>query len=159
MKSFRYILSAVLAVLAMASCNKNNPEQKPEWTSEGSVTGTWHLLSWTALTSADIYVSFNENGTFDLYQRLYSPTYEHLTGSWDLNAGILSGEYDDGTSWRADYNFLISTSGDEMILTATHDADDKATYVRAGIPEEILSGDLSLKSPEAIKESSDFRFL
>lgn len=117
------------------------------------------MSSWTVLTSADIYVSFNDNGTFDLYQRLYSPVYEHLTGSWTLNEGLLSGTYEDGEPWHADYNVLIRSTGNEMILTATYNADDKATYVRAEIPDEILSGDLSLKSEGNAATAPEFRFL
>lgn len=159
MKRFKYILAATIAILAIASCKKNNPIQDEEWSSVGSVTGTWHMSSWTGLTSADIYVSFNDNGTFDLYQRLYSPVYEHLTGSWTLNEGLLSGTYEDGEPWHADYNVLIRSTGNEMILTATYNADDKATYVKAEIPDEILSGDLCLKSEGNAATAPEFRFL
>lgn len=161
MKYLKYITVALLAITAISSCKKNNPDENGGWTSEGSVTGSWHMISWAGLTTADIYVSFNENGTYDLYQRLYSPIYEHLTGSWSLNGGIISGNYDDGTAWRTDYNVLISDSGEEMTLTATGNADDTATYGKAEIPEEILSGDLSLKSSENGEdtEPQDFRFL
>lgn len=159
MKSYKYILAAIFAILAMASCRKDYPAQNDEEVQADALTGTWHMISWASLTSGDIYVSFNKDGTFDLYQRLYSPIYEHLTGSWSLDGNILSGSYDDGASWRTDYSVLLKSHGNEMVLTATDDADDKATYAKAEIPDEILSGDLSLKSAESAETAPGFRFL
>lgn len=159
MKYFKYIIAALLAVLAISSCKKDNPSQNGGQADEGSVYGSWHMTSWAGNSTPDIYASFNEDGTFDLYQRLYSPTYEHFTGSWSLDGGVLSGSYDDGASWRTGYNVQINASGEEMTLTATGNADDKATYTKAEIPEEILSGDLSLKSAETAQEAGTARFL
>lgn len=158
MKHFRYyIAAAIIAVTALTSCRKDNPVPDGG-SSSGTITGSWHLVSWAGLTDADIYVSFNEDGSFDLYQRLYSPAYEHLTGSWTLKDNILSGSYDDGLPWRTDYNVRINASGDTLTLAATDNADDKASYNKAEIPEDILSGDLSLKSSER-PDSQGLRFL
>lgn len=155
---YYYIAAALIAASALTSCIKDNPTPGEEPAQDNTITGTWHLASWTGLTSADIYVSFNENGSFDLYQRLYSPIYEHLTGSWSLDGDILSGTYDDGIPWRTDYKVRINASGDMLTLVATDNAEDKATYNKAEIPEEILSGDLSLKSSER-PGSQGLRFL
>lgn len=149
MKHLRYyIAAALIAVSALTSCRKDNPTSGGEPARDNPVTGTWHLVSWTGLTSADIYISFNESGSFDLYQRLYSPIFEHLTGSWSLSGEILSGAYDDGVTWRTDYKVRINASGDMLTLVATDNAEDKASYSKAEIPEEILSGNLSIKSSD-----------
>ena len=137
------------ALVLMSGCNDNGGGgNSGEKDASGPVTGQWHLESWGVLTQeqADVYVSFGEDGTFDLYQRVYTPYYEHYDGSYTQQDGCISGTYSDGTAWNASYTVTVSEDKARLTLTNTANSDDAAVYRAETIPEEIISGALSLKS-------------
>lgn len=141
MKYIRNIFSviALLSVLAVTGCQKDDKA--------GDITGSWHLVSWAGdQPDVDVYLSFDQDGTFDLYQRYDSPYYDHLDGTWTLTDGVLAGVYGDGSSWGGSYTVVMNQDTGEMTLTDIADASDISVYTRASIPEDILSGDLGLKS-------------
>ncbi|MBO8479076.1 MAG: hypothetical protein IAB80_09360 [Bacteroidetes bacterium] len=140
-----FILCASLA--GACGCTRNGGPEGQDGEA-GPVTGQWHLESWGMLTQeqADVYVSFGEDGTFDLYQRVYTPYYEHYDGSYTQQDGCISGTYSDGTAWNAAYTVTVSDDKTRLTLTNTANSDDAAVYRAETIPEEIISGALSLKS-------------
>lgn len=156
MKKIGLILTtAIAAILLVAGCKKG-PE-KPA-SGDGTFTGTWQMVSWSSTTAAEVYVEFAEDGAFDLYQRVYSPYYEHFSGTWNADGNVLSGKYSDGTSWSGTYTGTFSDEGSLMTLTRTDSPEDVATYRKGTIPDEVLSGDLTAKSGRPAPDSG-FRFL
>lgn len=144
MKSIKKILLGLAVVFALASCGKT-PDERPNKGSEGSIEGQWHLVSWSTLNAADVYLSFGSNGTFDIYQRLYAPTYTHYEGTYRLSGNKLSGTYSDGTAWSNDsYTVKFADNGNQLTLTGAT-ANDVAVYVKASIPDDILSGELGTR--------------
>lgn len=158
MKKFKYIALAAMAAMLAAGCEKENKGQSAGEGS-GPVAGEWHMVSWSGLTEerADVYVSFGEDGTFDLYQRVYTPYYEHYDGTYRQDGDRLSGSYSDGTPWGREYTATLPEDRSRLTLTAADDGADVSVYVPATIPEDILSGDLSLKSGTGSPDG--FRFL
>lgn len=141
----KYIAKALMfmSFLAFAGCDKNEAEQG----TDGSVIGHWHLESWDNESYADVYVAFDEDGTFDLYQRVYSPYYEHLTGTYSQEGRKLAGTYDDGTSWAGNpYSLLFFDNGNTMKMTRLSNPDDVSVYRKSSIPKDIVSGSLGVKS-------------
>lgn len=144
MKSIKTILLGLAAMFALAGCGETNKIETPKGC-DGSIVGEWHLVSWSSLNAADIYMSFGDNGTFDIYQRLYKPTYSHYEGTYRISGNTLSGTYSDGTAWsNASYVIGFSDNGNRLTLTGTT-AGDTAVYVKEPIPSYILSGELGTK--------------
>lgn len=144
MKSIKIILLGLAAMFALAGCGETNKIETPK-DSDGSIVGEWHLVSWSSLDAADIYMSFGDDGTFDIYQRLYKPTYSHYDGTYRISGNTLNGTYSDGTAWsNASYVIGFSDNGNRLTLTGTT-AGDTAVYVKEPIPSYILSGELGTK--------------
>lgn len=155
MRLFKYFAVCLALAVSLASCKK---EDKPSTTNDGSVTGEWKLVSWSALSSAEVYLSFKSDNTFDLYQRVYSPGFRHLDGTYSYASNVISGTYSDGAAWGAAYNVSYTEDGRQMIFTSTSDQGDVAVYEKCTIPEDVLSGNLESKSFEN-SEFDNFRFL
>lgn len=151
MKNIKFLLIGLVAAFALSGCgdsSEDNPGPGPIG-GDGSVIGDWHLVSWSTLAAADIYISFSEGGSFKLYQRLYSPEYVYLDGTYSYSDRTLSGKYSDNTPWGGpSYRASFNADGTQMTLTSTAREDDVAVYVKAEIPSEIVSGAVkpSLKS-------------
>lgn len=142
MKNFKRILIALGAMCVLSACGGSSSGDEPDpgpKPAEGTVVGSWHLLSWNTLSAADVYVSFDAAGRFDLYQRLYTPLYEHYTGSYTYIDGRLAGTYDDGEPWGGTYLVSFASGGQRMTLTRDTDAEDVALFGQASIPDEIRS--------------------
>lgn len=136
-------MTAVLLTFVFVGCSDSSDGKEPtEPSTAGSVIGSWHLKSWSALQNADIYLTFSEAGTFELYQRVYKPQYVHYNGSFSFEKSVLSGKYGDQTPWGDDYKVSFRADGNEMRLTATSSTGDVSIFVKSEIPEEILSGAL-----------------
>ena len=92
MKSIKLLLIGLAAAFALTGCGDSSKDT-PEPEGDGNVVGSWHLVSWSSLQSADVYLSFSESGSFDIYQRLYKPEYVHLDGTYSYDKPTLSGRY------------------------------------------------------------------
>lgn len=160
MKNIKLLLIGLAAAFALSGCgdsSKDTPGPGPEG-GDGSVIGTWHMVSWSTLAAADIYVSFSDEGSFKLYQRLYTPEYVYLDGTYSYNDRTLSGVYSGNIPWGSSYRASFNTDGTRMTLTSTSREDDVAVYVKAEIPAEIISG--AVKPAQRSRASEELlRFL
>ena len=84
MKNIKLLLIGLAAAFALTGCGDSSKDT-PEPEGDGNVVGSWHLVSWSSLQSADVYLSFSESGSFDIYQRLYKPEYVHLDGTYSYD--------------------------------------------------------------------------
>lgn len=161
MKESRIITFILLCISAcgLYGCGEKDGPEDPSG-GAGPVTGHWHLESWGVLTpqQADVYVSFGEDGTFDLYQRVYSPYYVHYDGTYVQDGDQVSGTYSDGTPWNATYSASLSADLSVLTLTSATDASDVSVYGSVeSIPGDIISGTADLKS--GTSGDDGFRFL
>lgn len=144
MKRIKYLWIVLVALFATTGCGGSSdedstPDPNQPSSATHSVTGEWRLVSWGELSTADIYVSFAENGTFELYQRLYTPEYRYLHGTYKYAKSVLDGVYSDAVAWGSAYRVSFNTKGTQMTLTSELDKDDVSVFTRATIPDEIRS--------------------
>lgn len=157
MKNIKLLLIGLAAAFALTGCGDSSKDT-PEPEGDGNVVGSWHLVSWSSLQSADVYLSFSESGSFDIYQRLYKPEYVHLDGTYSYDKPTLSGRYSDNTPWgSASYRVSFNADGTRMTLTSTSSTSDVSVFVKAEIPSEIISGALE-STPQSRAEDMP-RFL
>lgn len=158
------IFLAVIALLTIACNNGNNGggETKPsiKWGAEGTIVGEWALTSWAGHDEAhpEVYIAFNEDGTFALFQQQYSVVWLRYTGTYTLEGKVLKGAYTDGTPLACNYKVDYGTKGEEKLLklTSATDSADVSIYGATEIPTEILD---ESRDPEAVRSVAIKRFL
>ena len=123
-KIFMFAAVLLASVVALSSCGSGESVSP-----KASIVGCWQL-QWSDanLDYVDVYAEFNEDMTFNLYQKLQSPSYKHYKGSYLIADGVLSGEYSDGKSWGSSYNIAIEDG--VMTLTSTTNSDDVSVFLR-----------------------------
>ena len=140
MKKILYIL---LSLLVAAGCGKN---KEGKLSLEEKLCGQWHSTSLSV--SGDVYLQFDAEKTFEMYQKIGSGAYRLYRGTWNLENDILSGKYNDGEDWAAAYNVVID--GTSLTLTSVNDAAEVTKYSAASIPEEVKTGcEVVVKSSKA----------
>ena len=134
MKKLLYI--TLLALTAFIGCQKPKPEteQKP-LTLKQKLCNEWRGSS--IAVDASVYVAFLTDGTFELYQKM-EERFELRRGTWTLTGDILSGKYNDGEAWVADYQ--VSVDGDKLTMISQNEGAETSIYVRCSIPVIIKEG-------------------
>ena len=122
----------ITALMLMVSCGDKGGKQ-PELSLEQKLCAEWH--STTLSLDADIYISFAENNTFELYQKIVEGAYRLYRGTWNLEENILTGKYNDGEDWAAAYQ--ISIEGETLTMTSKNDAAEVSVYKKAEIPSNV----------------------
>ena len=130
MKKILYFMSALML---MVSCGGDKGGQQTGLTLEQKLCTEWH--STTLSLDADIYISFAENNTFELYQQIVEGAYRLYRGTWNLEEDILTGKYNDGEDWAAAYQ--ISIEGETLTMTSKNDAAEVSVYKKAEIPATV----------------------
>lgn len=151
------ISAAIAAMLLLPSCRKPVAEEmfSPD------ITGEWKLESAESLgenavvkasetIEVSVYVAFEENGAFELYQRLDERRFKRYEGTWTLEGKILSGLYDGkkSTPWASPYAISIEDGGNALVMScmSTNQAGqqdpsaqhhESSRYVRTSIPESV----------------------
>ncbi len=128
MKNLLYILSALLLLTA---CEKNGKQSLEE-----TICGEWQSTSLTVAGS--VYLDFNEDKTFEMYQKIGEGAYRLYRGTWNLEEKVLTGKYNDGEDWAASYDVAIEGQG--LTLTSKNDAAEITKYSACTIPEEVKTG-------------------
>lgn len=156
------IFFAVVALL-IVSClpnggNGGGTTNGPKWENNGSVVGEWSLSSWAdnADAAPKIYIIFNDDNTFDMYQQSYSVIWFHYDGTWALNGTTLSGKYTDDTPWLCNYTVAFSQDPKLIRLTNQNDKDDVSIYSATEVPDTIID---ESQDPEAVRSVALKRFL
>ena len=108
--------------------------------------GEWHSTSLTV--NGDVYISFTEAKTFELYQQIGEGAYRLYRGTWNLEEDILTGKYNDGENWASAYSITIEDN--KLTMTSKTDAEEVMTYVAETVPENVKKGcEVVVKSAEA----------
>lgn len=141
MKKLLFMLAALM-LITVTGCKKEN--KKVDY--KTAIVGEWHCAP--ADMDADIYVEFEKEGTFALYQQVGEGRYRKYTGSWTNAENILSGTYTDGTPWGSTYQMAFEA--DTMTLTALNGSEEVMTYVKQSIPDEVLADCIEVKSGGAL---------
>lgn len=142
---FRKIISfaaiLLLAVAAMSSCKKNNDSPSSV---DVKLEGSWHLVEIGKVTKAEepygisVYITFSQDATFDLYQKMQEGRYVHYSGQWERDRNTLYGFYSDGSPLGAG-SYEISSTGTDLRLKALNGSDETNVYEKAVVPEDVIS--------------------
>lgn len=126
-------LLIISTLILLASCGEKN-EGKTELTLEQKLCTEWH--STFLPVDGDIYVSFNDNKTFELYQQIGEGAHRLYRGTWILEDNLLSGKYNDGEEWAAAYTITINDK--QLTMTSVNDAAEESVFAKEDIPEEVV---------------------
>jgi hypothetical protein len=126
------ILFFISAIILLISCGEKGGKQ-PELTLEEKLCADWHSTSLSL--DADVYISFADNNTFELYQKIVEGAYRLYRGTWNLEEDILTGKYNDGEDWAAAYQ--ISIDGETLTMTSKNDAAEVSVYKKTVIPSSV----------------------
>lgn len=156
-KTIFFAIVALLAVSCKPTPDSGSSTDNTKWYSDGNICGEWML---TKLSDRDteilVYISFNEDSSFDLYQKVYNVVWLHYTGTFTLNGTTLSGVYSDGKAWAASYSVAYTDSPKRIRLTNATDNADVAIYTEQSIPEYIVD---EAQRPEDVRSVVIERFL
>ena len=131
------IFALLFAVVMLFVACEPSPGGKKD---ENAIAKEWHIENWNNQTPEfDVYVSFNEDGTFDLYQQVYTLNYVHYSGTYTAVDTILSGFYADGKPWECSYNYSVSADGSQLTLNSQETIPVTSVYVNEVIPEAVKS--------------------
>ena len=127
-------------------------EQETRWNKEGSIVGEWKLATWgdESESSILVYIAFNKDGSFDLYQRFTSFRWTHYCGTYVLNGSYLAGVYSDGVAWADEYEVLFSE--DAICLIRKSDNNDISIYTKAEIPNHIIEESQNLQESRSVSK-------
>ncbi len=133
-------LVAVIAVLLMTACGSSKSEETPSVLK--NMVGEWHLVSWNGSTPStfDTYLSFAENRTFEIYQRLETSFYQKYSGAFSIKGDQISGTYTDETPWGSSYQITLSEDKNTLTLLSTSTVVETSIYARGAIPTSVKSG-------------------
>lgn len=135
---------ALISVLAMVllSCGKENKSL--------NISGDWKLSSAANLgtgivvKSSDdleitVYVSFETDGTFVLYQKLGDGKFRMYNGKWQLSGNMLTGQYADNTKWGSGYAVTVEDNGSTLVMAPSESPESVLQYTKTAIPSSVTS--------------------
>lgn len=140
MRYLKFLSLVALSLVLLTGCKKGKKDSNP-------VVGEWHLVSWNEeAPTFDVYVSFASDGSFEIYQQVWSFDYELFTGTYTVDGDTLKGSYADGSKWATDYKFAKS----DKTLTLKDSSNVNSVYEKCTIPEEIVNEATTTRSSEVV---------
>ena len=122
------ILFAAAAVLALASCVKSEEALVKK------LSGDWYYETVESDVPVQVYVSFANDMTFQLFQKVGDGAFRKYTGTYTFDGTVLDGVYSDKSTWKEAKN--VTFDGD--ILTAVGvKTGETITYVRKLVPATV----------------------
>ena len=146
MKAIKIFVLAILAAMTIVGCEPkvNTPEGE-----KGAISGEWKLVAWNEVEPEFcVYVDFNDDNTFEIYQQVWSFDYELFTGTYTINGDIVTGVYADGTNWACGYKF--KKDGDTLVMYSQEDKSVTSLYEKCEIPAEIKAEATATRSEEIV---------
>ncbi len=168
MKFSKIFLVVAIALFAVVGCG--NPDNggnggdvdTTKWENEGTLVGEWELTSWSGNNEAKplIYLILNEDGSFDMYQKIYAYKWVHYDGSFTvLEDNILTGEYSDGEKWHGAYTIHYAEDPTRIRLTNVNEEKEVLIYTESVVPASVLEEAQGASQPEAVRSVTVERFL
>jgi hypothetical protein len=118
------LIFATFVALGLASCTKVDKNVE-------KISGEWYWQGTEADVDLEIYLAFNKDNTFDLFQKIGDGAFRHYTGTFNFDGKTLNGVYSDKTAWRYSYEALVDGNN----LTLSYIGEERSlTYVRKSIP-------------------------
>ena len=136
----------MLLVMTVVGCK---PDVNGPAGAKGELSGEWVLTSWNEATPEfHVYIDFNADGTFAMYQQVWSFDYELFEGNYVINGDIVTGTYTDGTSWACGYKFKREDS--KLTMYSQEDKSVASVYEACEIPAEIKAEAEATRAMEVV---------
>lgn len=132
----RIILFAVLVMMVSACGDKGSDIKKGL-----DITGQWELIDIETKAAQigeaeiEVYIEFNKDNTFNLWQMIGAGRFEKMTGEWTLNQNVLSGKYSDKKDWGTTYNVAVESGN--LLMTEMKTGKETCIYRKCTIPSDI----------------------
>ena len=148
MKKF-FAVFALLA-LALVGCDPTDTPNTPNNpTVDTNIVGEWKLVEWNGETPTFVvYLDFNGDASFSIYQQVWTLYYELFEGSYGVNDDVISGTYTDGSTWASGYKYSIA--GNTLTLTSKDNASISSVYEKCTIPQEVIDEATTTRSGEVL---------
>ncbi|WP_418983960.1 hypothetical protein [Alistipes sp.] len=145
MKKTYYLLLAAFTLFLLAGCSSSDdggndgPGENTDSPYYQLIAGDWHLSAWSGEAPADfdIYVTFNADRSYMIYQKFEKPIWERYAGSYRFDNRTVSGVYSDGSAWGASYEIDIDASGNSFRMVSNTSVQEVMTFTRAAIPGDV----------------------
>ena len=122
------ILFAAAAILALASCVKSEEALVKK------LSGDWYYETVESDVPVQVYVSFANDMTFQLFQKVGDGAFRRYIGTYTFDGTLLDGVYSDKTEWKEAKTVTI----DGDVLTAVGvKTGETITYVRKLVPATV----------------------
>lgn len=132
----RIILFAVLVMMVSACGDKGSDSKKGL-----DITGQWELIDIETKAAQigeaeiEVYIEFNKDNTFNLWQMIGAGRFEKMTGEWTLNQNVLSGKYSDKKDWGTTYDVAVESGN--LLMTEMKTGKETCIYRKCTIPSDI----------------------
>ncbi len=137
MKRFLTNILAIIAIsLSLSGCNINSGSEE-----ETGIVGCWKLETFAGFqTDTNVYITFNADGSFILYQREDGINYTTFLGSYKFNkaTSIISGVYTNGTEWAHEYK-VLSLNAKSLIWENCDNPAEVSEYSRSRAPQYVAN--------------------
>lgn len=143
MKSFKIFSLAMLMLLALTGCGEKEGGKGVK------VAGEWQLVQWNDATPEfKVYIDFNADGTFEMYQQVWSFDYELYTGKYVVTGDVMTGTYADGSNWACGYK--VNVVDGQLTMYSQEDQSVTSLYEKCIIPEEIKAEASTTRAMEVV---------
>lgn len=143
MKSFKIFSLAMLMLLALTGCGEKEGGKGVK------VAGEWQLVQWNDATPEfKVYIDFNADGTFEMYQQVWSFDYELYTGKYVVTGDVMTGTYADGSNWACGYK--VNVVDGQLTMYSQEDQSVTSLYEKCTIPEEIKDEASTTRAMEVV---------
>ena len=137
----------MLVAVMFTGCEKvTNPDAPGV---KGVLSGEWVLTSWNETAPEfNVYIDFNDDDTFEIYQQVWSFDYELYTGTYTVTGDIVTGIYSDGSIWASGYKFV--KDGDTLTFYSQEDQSVTSVYTKCEIPAGIKAEATTTRASEVV---------
>lgn len=144
MKSLKILSLAFVMLLTLVGC-----EPKPSGGDASCVTGEWSLVQWNDATPEfHVYIDFNADGTFEMYQQVWSFDYEYYNGKYSLNGDVMTGTYADGKPWACAYR--VNVVDGQLFMYSQEDHSVTSVYEKCTISADIKAEATATRAMEVV---------
>ena len=145
MKSLKIFSLAMVLLLALTGCG----DKERGKTDNGFVAGEWQLAQWNDATPEfNVYIDFNSDGTFEMYQQVWSFDYELYKGNYVVTGDVMTGTYADGSNWACGYRVKVVDG--QLYMYSQEDKSVTSVYEKCTIPAEIKAEASATRSMEVV---------
>lgn len=139
MKCFLTKILAIVAIsLSVSGCIINSGSGTEE---EKGIVGCWKLETFAGFQAdADVYIVFNADNSFTLYQRSDSHNYTAFLGSYNMDkaTSIISGVYSNGTEWAHQYK-ILTLDAKSLVWENCDNPAEVSEYSRSKAPQYVAN--------------------